>query len=221
MKRKPILTPEEQERIRKAVEEAERKTSGEIVPYIVEQSDRYEVAHWRGATLGILIGMLIAAGVYLFYQGWGLEWLHQEWGLLTFLLVLGILGMTLAYLVPPVRRFLAGEDNLIEQVHKRAMMAFVEEEVFNTRDRTGILIFVSLFERRIEVIGDAGINQRVKSEEWVDIVLHIREGIRKGRLAEALVEAIHEAGALLERSQVTIRPDDTDELANKVRLRKR
>ncbi len=219
--KKPILTPEEQERIRQAVKEAEQRTSGEIVPYIVYQSDAYEVAHWRGATLGILLGMLIASGVFLFYHGWGLTWLHSPWGLMSFLLALGLLGMGAALLFPGVKRLLAGEDNLMEQVHRRAMMAFVEEEVFNTRDRTGILIFVSLLERWVEVIGDAGINARVTPEDWVEIVDHIRKGIRQGRLADALVEGIEMAGRLLERAGVAIQPEDVNELRDRPRIRRK
>jgi putative membrane protein len=99
------------------------------------------------------------------------------------------------------------------------MKAFVEEEVFATRDRTGILLFISLLEHRIEVLGDTGINEKVDTDEWVDVVLHIREGIRQGKLAEGLVEAIGMCGKLLERGGVTLREDDINELPDKVRLR--
>ena len=218
MRKKPLLTPEEQERIRQAVREAEQRTSGEIVPYIVYQSDDYEVAYWRGGLLGMLLGMVLASGIYLFYTGWGMAWLHTPWGLMLFLLGLGAVSMGAVHGIPRLKRWMAGQDNIVEQVHKRAMVAFVEEEVFNTRDRTGILIFVSLFERWVEIIGDAGINAKVSPSDWVAIVQHIRQGLRQGRLADALVEAIRECGELLERAGVAIRAEDTNELSNRPRL---
>ena len=77
----------------------------------------------------------------------------------------------------------------------------------------------SLFEHRIEVIGDAGINQKVTPEEWTDVVLRIREGIKAGNVADGLVAAIGMCGALLERGGVEIRPDDINELSDDIRIR--
>ena len=96
---------------------------------------------------------------------------------------------------------------------------FVEEEVFDTRDRTGILLFVSLFEHRIEVVGDSGINDKVEPAEWVEVVDLVRAGIRRQSLADGLVQAVERCGDLLHRRGVEVRPDDTDELADDVRVR--
>jgi putative membrane protein len=97
------------------------------------------------------------------------------------------------------------------------MQAFVEEEVFDTRDRTGILLFVSLREHRIEVLGDAGINQQVDPDDWVEVVARIQRGIQNDNLTEGLVEAIEMCGQLLERKGVDLRADDENELTDTVR----
>ena len=97
----------------------------------------------------------------------------------------------------------------------------IEAAVFNTRERTGILLFISLLEHRIEVVGDAGINRKVTADEWTDVVMRIREGIKAGKLADGLVAAIEMCGELLERGGVEIRPDDVNELSDDVRLRDR
>lgn len=218
---KPILTEAELERIRAAVAEAERRTSGEIVPYVVERSGGYEVAVWRGASAAAVLAMLTAVLVLQFYHGWGLGWLYTSWGMALLATVAGTAGALLSAYVPALRRLLAGSDRLDRRVHRRACFAFLEEEVFKTRDRTGILLFVSLFEHRIEVLGDRGINERVTPDEWVAVVDTIRRGIKQGRFADGLVEAIEMCGRLLEEKGVGIRPDDADELSDRVRLRKR
>ena len=214
-----VLSEAELQRIREAVAEAERRTSGEIVPYIVEQSGDYEIAVWRSASF-LAVGAMATAGLVLqFYSGWGLGWLYTGWGMALLASLAGVVGAVLAATVAPLRRLLAGTELMARKVHRRAALAFLDEEVFKTRDRTGILLFVSLFEHRIEVLGDAGINQQVTPDEWVEVVDTIRRGVRHGHLAEGLVEAIGMCGRLLEEKGVAVRPDDTDELPDDVRIR--
>lgn len=217
---KHILSESDQKRIREAVARSEDRTSGEIVPFIVPRSDVYEAAIWKGAAAGAVLALLFAVLIFNFYQGWGLGWLHTGWGTALLVTLTGTAGGLLAAFVQPVRRALAGEDAMTRNVHRFAMKAFVEEEVFDTRDRTGILLFISLFEHRIEVLGDTGINRQVSVDEWADVVEHIRTGIKRGRLADGLIEGIEMCGHLLEKSGVDIREDDTNELSNKVRFRK-
>lgn len=212
-----IIDSLDEERVQEAVRQAEERTAGEIVPVVVPRSDTYEVATWRGAVLGGLLALVGALLVVQFYSGWGLGWLYTPWGLAFVVLGGGVLGGSLTTLVRPLHRRAAGHDLLDETVHRRALQAFVEEEVFDTRDRTGILLFVSLLEHRVEVLGDAGINQQVDPDDWIEIVECIREGIRHERFTDGLVEAVEMCGRLLERRGVGIRPDDENELPNTVR----
>ncbi|HEX5759718.1 MAG TPA: hypothetical protein VF121_11025 [Thermoanaerobaculia bacterium] len=209
----PLFSAADREAIRAAVEEAERRTAGEIVPYVVAASDEYPNAAWRGAALGAMTLPLLAWAAHGVLGLWG--------GQLFVWMVLpaaggAALGWLLA-LLPAVRRALIGREAMERRVRRRAAVAFLEEEVFTTRDRTGILLFLSLFEHRVVVLGDAGINQRVEEAEWRDIVRTVTEGIRAGRPGAAVAAAVRECGALLERHGVARRPDDADELENVVR----
>lgn len=214
----PLFTDDERERIRQAVARAEQRTAGEIVPFVVRRSGDYDVATWKGASFMALLTGIVILGIATFYQGWGLSWLYSAWVIELAMAAGGVLGALLS-LAGPVRRWLAGPARLDVQVHRRAAVAFVDEEVFDTRDRTGILIFVSLFEHRIEVVGDTGINAKVEPNEWVEVVGLIRDGIRSKTLADGLVQAVERCGDLLHRRGVDVRPDDTDELPDNVRVR--
>ena len=216
----PLFSETERQRIQEAVAEAEARTSGEIVPYIVDRSDRYDVATWRGAALGALCALAAGLLLSIVYDGWGLAWLYAHWGTTLLATLGGTAGALFGTYVPALTRLLAGAERLDQTVHRRALQAFVEEEVFTTRDRTGILLFVSLLEHRIEVVGDVGINRKVDPDEWADIVETIRAGIQAGQLARGLTEAIGYCGKLLERQGVAIQPDDTNELPDGVRVRK-
>lgn len=215
---RPLFTDAERDQIRQAVSEAETRTAGEIVPYVVRQSGQYDVAVWRAASLAALFAGIVFLGVAWWYDGWSWTWLFSSWALALAMTGGGVVG-ALATLLDPVRRLFASAALMDETVHRRAAVAFIEEEVFDTRDRTGILLFVSLFEHRIEVVGDVGINAKVEPSEWVEVVDLIREGVKGRTLAAGLVDAIERCGDLLHRRGVVIRPDDTDELSDEVRVR--
>ena len=219
MAERTLFTDADRERIREAVATAELRTAGEIVPYVVRQSGTYQVAVWRAASIGAVVAALLALGFAWLYDGWSLTWLYSAWAMALVMTGGGAAGAAIAAAVDPVRRTLAGSDRLDEQVHRRAAVAFIEEEVFDTRDRTGILLFVSLFEHRIEVVGDTGINAKVQPEEWVDVVDRVRSGIVSGDLAGGVVAAVEKCGDLLHRRGVALRPGDTDELSDEVRVR--
>lgn len=207
----------DREEIAEAVSTAENRTAGEIVPYVVPRSDSYEIAVWRGASAVALVAITVALLIIQFYEGWGLAWVFTPWGVALLALIGGVVGALSAAYVPPIQRALAGSDLLDLTVHRAAMQAFLEEEVFSTRDRTGILLFVSLQEHRIEVLGDTGINAKVSDDEWIDVVTRIRRGIKNRNLTEGLVDAIHMCGKLLQRKGVDIREDDENELSDSIR----
>lgn len=211
------FSDEDLENIRQATRSAEGRTSGEIVPVVVGTCDEYDETIWKAATLGGLFAALSAA---VFHTATGL------WGGGPVWLTLPAIGgcavaAFIAYSSSAVRRALIPASVLESRVEQRARQAFLEEEVFATRDRSGILIFLALFERRVVVIGDEAINRAVEQSEWNEVVEHLVAGIRTGKPGPALVEAITECGRLLELRGVEIKPDDTDELHDGLRMEER
>jgi putative membrane protein len=206
--------------VRGAVAAAESGTSGEIVPYVVPASDKYAGAVWKGATLGALAAALAAWAIHR----WG-----DFWGATRFLWMVmpPAAGAALGYLaahLAPLRRFLAGHQAIEQRVQQRAAAAFLEQEVFRTRERTGILLFLSLFERRVVVLGDSGIHRQVEPGEWDAVVRHVVSGLSgrgAGDPTTALVAAIRECGEILARHGLPPRPDDADELSNDLRVGER
>lgn len=213
-----LFTEAHRRAISEAARSAEGGTSGEIVPYVVGRCDDYREAGWKAAVIGALIGG--GGGVVLHYLGsfWG----GSAWHWVVFpLLGLAAAAVLAARWIDGLRRFLISDGVLDLRARQRAQAAFLEEEVFETRDRTGILIFVAVFERRVVVMGDAGINRVVPEDAWGQVVADLVAGIRAQRPAEALEMAIAECGRLLQEHRLEIRPDDTDELPNELRIRER
>jgi putative membrane protein len=213
-----LFTEKDVEKIRSAVGAAEKRTSGEIVPFVVERSDDYEEAEWRAGALGFALVMCAVTAFYWFSESW------HSYDLLLLGLDTGaafFVGFLAARYLPPLKRFFAGRALLDRRVESRAAGAFLSEEVFATAERTGILIFVSLLEHRVVVLGDSGINAKVEKKEWEGIVATIVDGIKRGAPADGLVSAIEQSGGLLERTGVRRSATDRDELPDAPRVRDR
>lgn len=214
MKVDQFFSPEDLEEIERAVAAAEQRTAGEIVPYAVDASDDYPGTAWTGAALGALAGPVAALALHAWLGLWG--------GWLTLWVALPPLaGAAVGYLAvalsDPLRRRLVPRATIERRVEARAAQVFVEEEVFATRDRTGILLFLSLFEHQVVVMADAGIHRKVEAGEWDRIAAEIVAGIRAGRPGRALADAIGRCGELLAARGVERRVDDRDELADRLR----
>jgi putative membrane protein len=208
-----FFAPADHAAIEAAVREVETGSAGEIVPYAVERSDRYIRALWTASTLGALVAALAAALA---------RWAGESWvGPISLWIALppgagAALGWLTALAFPTLCRVLVPPDVLAERVRQRATQAFVEEEVFRTRERTGILIFLSLLERRVVILADRGLDGRVAAHEWEEVVAGIATGMRRGRPGPALAEGIRRCAGLAAR--LPPRSDDRDELSGQLRL---
>ncbi len=203
------------DRIADAVRAAESKTSGEIVPYFVRQSDDYRVARWRGGTAFSAVAVLVTLAVQFRAESWiGI-------GLVEFsalIIVCYLLGMLMVRGSPAFKRLMLGHALMDHYVSRRASVAFLSEEVFKTRERTGILLFVSFFEQRVVILGDSGINAKVSQSDWDGVVHNLIKMLKAGETVEGLVNAIQECGELLKNHGVERRRDDTDELDDSLRV---
>lgn len=211
------FTQEDLAAIQQAVADAERHTSGEFVVAVAPQATAYPDAFWKAAVLGGALGMIVVFAFDLFYAGWGSTWLHRAWGAALLVAALAALGAALAWALPGFRRFLVGSERMQQAAHARAIQTFAAEKVYATRAHTGVLLFLSLFEHRIEVLADTGISSVVPPERWGDIVALIRKGIHEDRVPASVAEAVALSGRLLADAQLPP-SDDTDELPNTLRL---
>lgn len=200
--------------IERRVREAERATGGEIVVYAVDASDDYPEAAWTAAASGAALLPLAAAALHRGADLWGGHWL--VWMVLPALLG-AALGWLVAALLPGLRRRLVRDSDLVRRTDLRAAAAFVSEEVFTTRDRTGVLLFVSLFEHRVVLLADQGIHAAVPAGSWDSVVAGVVAGIRAGQPGRAVAEGVERCGRLLAEHCVPLRPDDDDELSDRVR----
>ncbi len=201
-----FFTPLEQEQIRKAVARAEGATAGEIVTMVVAQSDSYREAVTLGAVLGAaMLALLIAIASR-----------HVTiWSYLPLTIILYLPIKRLITTVPLLRRPFITSQRLNEAVQERAVRAFYEKGLYRTRNETGILLFISIFERKVWILGDRGINARIPPETWQQLVQILTEGIKAGCACEALCKVIGLCGEELSLHFPRI-GDDINELQDEI-----
>lgn len=208
------LTAEECERIRRAVHEAEQHTNAEIVPMIVSRSGLYRDAQHRSGLLLALVVLTLMLTTELFWLPWGWHGSNAVWLVLATILAYGV-GAWLGTLAPCIR-FITPTNRLQHKVRLRAERAFTKHAVSQTRERTGVLILVSLLERQIYVLADQSIAQRVPSEGWSSVVEAAVSRLTRGDLVGGLCEGIQVCGTLLAEVSPGRSGDNPDELSNEL-----
>lgn len=221
--------PGEREALRLAVADLERRTTAEIVPFVVARSDRYANADWKGAALGALGGGLAAAALHRALGLWGLDpvlWIALP----------PAAGAALGWLaarLPILARALVGRARIDEQVRHRAEEAFLAENLAATASREGLLLFVSLFERRVLVLPDFGLRARIPAAAWDGVAAGIAGKLESHGPAAALAAGVELVGEVLRAAGLTIdsAADSTsnmapvsagsNELADELRLEER
>lgn len=201
--------------IRDATRDAEKLTGGELVCVIVGRCDDYPAATWRGAAVGALAAVTIDSVVDVLGGGWRLQSAAWQIALVLFGLVI---GGALATWVPPLSRLLIDSDLMARRVSRRTAQAFIDEEIFATADRTGILLLVAVFERRVEILADRGIAAQVDPEVWPEIVEDLERGLKSAERGAILEQAVRDLGTVLAEAEVRRRDEDINELSDEPRV---
>lgn len=205
-----FLTAEEQQQVTEAVQAAEQQTSGEIVPMVVSASHYYPMSSaLGGAFLALPLALLLThLSGSLLWLGSQNMWLFFIW----FSLLYYPLNRLVAFSTFLKRLFLL-DNQVAEEVEEAAITSFYAEGLYRTRQENGILLFISLLERKVWVLGDRGINEKISQDQWQEVIEELSKGIREGRQCEALCHAVSKVGTVL-RQHFPIGDDDHDELHN-------
>lgn len=215
MAKKYTFTEAEKQLVEKAVKDLETVSSGEIVPFFVSSSDDYSEASWySSAVLGAVTTISIGVLSYFWLLPFRLTPLEVSLMVLSAL----IIGFVVPLLFPGTKRWIVSSKVQNERVNQRALEAFLNEGVFNTRERVGILIFVSRLEHLVVVLGDEGINQKVDQQDWQQVVNTVVAGIKQRQIGAGLEQAIAQCKDLLLRSGFVRKPTDTNELGDSLRI---
>ncbi|MGB5444979.1 MAG: TPM domain-containing protein [Psychromonas sp.] len=203
-----FLSKEQQKQVSETVHSVEKRTSGEIVPMIVSTSHHYPLATLIGALAlalpsALLLSGLLARVINMPAQNmWVFIALYGVFFPLFFVLIKKNPLLQIPFLFAP---------HVEEEVREGAIKAFYSEQLYKTRDENGILIYISVFEKRVWILGDRGIDAKIDQSRWDEIVAELTEGIKTGNRCQSLCDAVSKVGLILEEF-FPIQDDDPNEL---------
>jgi len=218
-----LFTKEEISSIEATISEVEKKTSAEVVPVIASVSGRYDRAE---DLFAFLLSLLVLGCSWVWLQDVVTSmgtWSGSHTVRLSLPFVLAILvvtffiGIALASRLPALRLPLIAKREMQEEVERSARETFQRLKIRKTRDATGILIYVSLYEHMVHVVGDETINSKLSQEDWDAICQTIITGFKSGKPDEGMRNGILLSGELLAR-HFPVEPGDRNELFDTLHL---
>lgn len=206
LKAEKIFTEEEKKRIEDTTRDVESRTIGEVAVMVVASSNQYiEAEILGGIFLGSIISLIITA---LYFNS-------SVWSFIPVSFILFFPTRFLFRKFPVLKTSFIGFRRKEETVRQRAVRAFYEKGLYKTRKNTGVLFFISILERKVWVLADKGIYEKIEQETLNKFAITVSQGIKEGRACDSLCDTIREAGELLAK-HFPVTPGDTDELSNKV-----
>ena len=196
------------EAVERAVREAERGTSAELIVVVAARSGSYlDVAGALGAAVAVLVLLAALFAPIPF---------HPLAVAIEIPLAFGIAAW-LAHRTPGLLRALAPAARLRKQVERAAAEHFLAEAVHGTRGRTGLLVYLSLLEEHVALVPDLGLEGRVPSAAWSAVRWSVSGDPSRPRTQEDLVRGIEGVGAIL-RARVPADGRDVNEIPDAPRI---
>jgi putative membrane protein len=225
-----MLSPSELAAVEAAVAEAETRTTGEIYCVVTEQSGDYGETPLAWAAGAALLGpaLLLLGGVHVsapeLLGGWSAEQVGEVAGRAARDALIGAIVLQAALFVlalvivalPPIRLALTPRAFKRDRVRRRALEQFAAKNLHLTRDRTGVLIFVSFGEHMAELIADDGIAGHVEPHVWDQAMGALVEGLKRGEAGAGLAAAVRLCGEVLAERFPARGEDNPNELPNAV-----
>lgn len=201
----PFLDEADKSRIEEAVRQAEKRTSGEFVTVIAAKSSDYLYLPTLAAAgivlllSGLILLLPFEPRIDLFYAGQ----------------VTAFILLALAFRWPPLKMALVPRSLQEERARRHAHQLFLDLGLSSTKDRTGVLLFVSVAEHYVEIIADRGIQEHVDPAIWDRIVVNFTTKVRAGRVADGFIDAIAACTEVMAEHHPW-RPGDINELPNRL-----
>lgn len=203
-----LFSEQDKKNITEAIATAELNTNGEIVVHHAKQSSDYLEGSLLLGTCMACLTLLLAITISILEPS---SYSHYH---LYFAGVAGAIGYVFGRFIPSLRLLFYNQSTISTQVALAASSTFLRKEIFKTKDRTGVLIYISELEKQVLILGDSSINKVIKEEGWSEMVATIINGIKNKAAADGVISAIALVGDKLNASGFQILPNDENELPN-------
>jgi putative membrane protein len=169
------------------VQKIEAATDAELVLIVRARSGSYRHADYLFGALLAFTGLL-----FLLFSPFDF---HQYWVAIDVALLF-VLGSFLSSRSNSIRRLLTTDKFRGEAVRTAAAAMFYEAGIANTSAEMGLLIYISILERRLELIADRGVLKGVNALEWNQILSELHDAGKRPE-PDTILAALSNLGGLL------------------------
>ncbi len=208
------LSEEQQSLLSARVAGLETRTGAQAVAAVIGKSDAYPEAPWKAFALGAALAALYSAARSLIAYDW--ETGESALGNAVVILGSGAVLALLAVLLEPVARLFTDRRRRDLEVTQYAKALFFDRGLDRTRGRIGILLLVSLFERKVVILADDGFEARIDRDDWQRLTDRMTLLLSRGNAAGALHAGLEGLEALLLERGYRADESPADELPNAV-----
>lgn len=208
MRRHSFLDPGESADLEKEIAHLEAQTGVQLVTAVIGKADSYVELPWKAFALGVALAglaLVIAAALWP-------RWADAGDALIFAVAILGAgaASAILAVVAPPYARLFLRATRRDLEVRHYAQAFFLRRELFATRERNGILLLVSLFERKVEILPDVGLHARFDAADWRAVIDTMTPLLRERRCFGALQQGVARVQAMLLAKGMTAVPDGNE-----------
>lgn len=211
---RPLLDPQAEAAVRQRVAALESATGVELVAAVVARSDSYPEIPWRAFALGASFAAAAAVARALLEPGWAP--FEAAAGTAIAVLATGGAAALLTVWVAPFARLFLTQARREAEVMQCAQATFLEADLHRTRRREAVLLLVSLFERRVVLIEDRGVRDRIGAERLASVIAAVTDRLASGQLQQGLLDGIAHLERVLESTGFRARPGEPGEIPDDV-----
>ncbi|HVO87697.1 MAG TPA: TPM domain-containing protein [Casimicrobiaceae bacterium] len=206
------LSRSDADSIEARVREVESRTGAQIVTAVLRRSDSYPEIVWTAFALAVGLASVAVA----VFDAMRPEWSGGNAALTNLVPVLfvGALSALATVVVAPYARLYLHKERAHAEVHQRAHSLFLDRRLTATRDRIGVLLLVSLFERQVVIVADLGFDGKLGPAEWNHVIRAMTPLLAQRNHATALLRGL-DALELLLRERGFTQGSGRDELSNR------
>ena len=194
---KPFLTASEKVALEKRIANIENGTGAEIMTVIAKQSDGYRYIPMLWAAL---IALSIPGLHFLYSAIVNDGWIYpgtERPELVYLIQVLTFLGLGMLFQLPAARLWMIPNVVKQQRAARHAHEQFFLQNLHQTVDRTGVLIFVSVAEHYVEIIVDSGIAEKIDNQHWQDSINTLIKDVKRGEIAQGFDHALDQCERVL------------------------
>lgn len=208
---KEPLSDQDRKHLDARVLDTEKRTGTQIVLSVIQRCDSYSELPWKAFAMGASTGGLIQLLLY-----WRFYECYPDQPVLVMvagMLACGALPALLTMMIPRFAKCFLSGFRAEAEVHQYAKSLFLDRELFSTRNRTGILLLVSLFERKVVILPDKGVYEHLKEEDIRSMIAVMTPFLKRNHISQAFDAGLdYLSGKLTKASQEAF----NDELTNEI-----